>query len=462
MSKRFFGTDGVRGIANQDLTPEFALRLGQAAGRWLLANPSAGVPRAVIGRDTRRSGPMIGAALAAGLNSVGVDAHALGVAPTGAVSFLARTGGAGLGVVISASHNPAPDNGVKLIGQDGRKLSDEAEEAIETLLDEPLSSRPIGAAVGRLISDASPLAKYVEALCAILPERLDGMRLVVDAAHGAAYALGPEVLRRLGAEVVPIGTSPDGDNINEGHGATHPATLQRAMAEHGADFGIAFDGDADRAVFADNRGALVNGDRCMAIWSAHWRRHGRMSPAVVVGTVMSNTGFERYLESNGIRLERTQVGDKYVSKRMLELGAEVGGEQSGHIVFPEHGPTGDGLVTALELLRVLRRENRPAHELTESYANWPQLLVNVSLRERPVLDGNARFRAACERAEAMLDGHGRLNVRPSGTQPMVRVMAESESETLRDEAADLVVRTLVEEFGGSIYSRVDLTHALGD
>jgi phosphoglucosamine mutase len=460
LSRKYFGTDGIRGVANEALTPEFAFRLGQAAGKWI--GSSVTDRRVVLGRDTRRSGPMLGAALASGFCSVGVDVLSLGVVPTPTVSFVARTGAFAMGGIISASHNPAPDNGIKFVGHDGRKLADEAEKRIEAFIEEALDARPTGKDVGLLENSRANVDPYLDFLVSLVPERLEGMKIAVDAAHGAAYELAPEALRRLGAEVLLIGASPDGMNINAEGGATKPETIQRFTADSGAQIGVAFDGDADRAVFSDEKGNLINGDRTIGIWSAHWQKQGQLEPPVVVGTVMSNGGFEQYLAVNNIRLERAPVGDKYVSDKIRETGARIGGEQSGHIIFPEHGPTGDGLVTMLELLRALRQEGRPASAFYGDYASWPQLLVNVSISKRDGWDQGPRVAEALSRAQQNLNGRGRLVVRPSGTQPMIRVMVEADDYDLRDEAANDIIAAMESELGGSVYGRVDLTHALGD
>jgi phosphoglucosamine mutase len=405
---------------------------------------------------------MLGAALASGFCSVGVDVVAMGIVPTGCVSFVARTGDFGLGAVISASHNPAPDNGIKLMGHDGCKVSESAEEAIEGLMESPVASRPLGADVGDLVSDRSEVSRYMQFLESLVPERLDGLSLSVDGAHGAAYELGPEVFRALGASVRCIGVSPDGMNINAGCGATKPEAVQEFTKASGSHFGIAFDGDADRAVFSDEKGRLINGDRTMAIWCAHWSKQGALDPPIVVGTVMSNGGFESYMRSQGVSLERTPVGDKYVAQRLRETGAMVGGEQSGHIIFPEHGPTGDGLITALEVLRVLKREGRQASEFYGDYESLPQLLVNVKVRDQSGWDSVPAVSSALKSAEAELDGNGRISVRASGTQPMIRVMVEAKSAPLCDRLVDEIVGALESELSGEIYSRVDLTYALGD
>lgn len=459
MSK-LFGTDGARGVANGTLTPETVFSIGQAAGRRMA---DLGVePRVCVGRDTRRSGPMLGAALASGFCSAGIEAVALGVVPTGGVSWLVRHGGYGLGAVVSASHNPAPDNGIKLIRADGRKVDGEFEAWIEANLHGEFGSRPTGAEVGRLVQTREGVRPYEDWLVSLVPERLDGMKVVLDCANGAAYEVAPEVFRRLGADVRVVGAEPDGDNINTGCGATKPETIQSETKASGADIGVAFDGDADRAVFADSAGNLVNGDWTMALWCAHWRAHGQLEPPVVVGTVMSNGGFAAWLAERGIALERVDVGDKYVSAKLFEIDGQVGGEQSGHIVFPRHGPTGDGLVTALELARVLKREGKALAELGQGCENWPQVLVNVQVDRKEGWEASSALVKAREGAEELLGRSGRLNLRASGTQPMLRVMVESDDVAARDRAAEMVVDALLEAQGGKVYSRVDLTHALGD
>lgn len=459
MSRKLFGTDGIRGVANEKLTPELAFSIAQAAGNWLAQ--SGETQAAVIGMDTRRSGPMLEAAVAAGLCSTGIGVLCLGVAPTPTVSYIARTGPFGLGVIISASHNPAPDNGIKFVGHDGRKLADSVELEIEGLAGKDFA-RPTGELVGPVLRDNRPLLDYLDMLERIVPERLDGMNVAVDCANGAASTLGPEILRRLGAEVLVIGDTPDGLNINAEGGATKPETIQKLTAESGADVGVAFDGDADRAVFSDEQGRLINGDRTIGIWAVHQQRQNALSPAVVVGTVMSNGGFERYMTLRGIRLERTPVGDKYVAQKISETGALIGGEQSGHIIFPHHGPTGDGLVTMLELLRVLKTEGRPASSYYDEYQPWPQVLVNIEVADRETWSQNLAVREILESTTKALDGHGRVNVRASGTQPMIRVMVEADTYETRDAAVDDIVSVLRREAGGKIYGKVDLTYALGD
>lgn len=458
---KLFGTDGVRGVANEVLTPELAFQIGQSAGRWLATQPE--LPQKVVqGRDTRRSGAMIGAALAAGLCSAGVDVTSLGVVPTGCVSWVARQKAFGLAAVISASHNPAPDNGIKLIAASGTKLPAEVEDLIENTLGAEFTSRPTGPQVGELTMDRTPVEHYLDWLVSLVPEGLSNLRIAVDGSHGAAHELGIEVFRRLGAEVVTTGVEPDGVNINAEGGATKPETIQRLTTQSGAGLGVAFDGDADRAVFSDEKGNLVNGDRTMAVWCAHWAKHSRFEPPVVVGTVMSNGGFEAYLATQGIRLERAQVGDKHVSARLRELGGRVGGEQSGHIVFPELGPTGDGLVTALQIARVWKREERPMSEIAGEFENWPQILVNLTVAQKDGWEENSVIQMAIASGIKDVGDTGRVNVRASGTQPIIRVMVEAQNQSLRDAVTERIVAVMLAELGGRVYSRVDLTHALGD
>ncbi len=459
MSRKLFGTDGVRGVANAKLSPRLAFELGQAAGRLLLETDAP--RRAVLGSDTRRSGPMLAAALASGLCSVGIDVVSLGIAPTPAIAFVARTGDFGLGGIVSASHNPAPDNGIKFVGHEGTKLADETELRIEHLMQAD-TEPPTGAGVGCIVEDRSGLDAYLEMLRSIVPEGLHGMRIAVDCAHGAAYELGPQVLQLLGADLVVCGASPDGMNINAEGGATKPQTIQDLTKAAGCAIGVAFDGDADRAIFSDEMGRLINGDRTMGIWAAHQQGRGQFAPAVVVGTVMSNGGFEKFLNSRGIALERTQVGDKYVSQRLRDTGARIGGEQSGHIIFPAHGPTGDGLVTMLELFRAVESEGRPASTFYDDYEPWPQLMINLGVDGTAGWNEKPRIASALVRGEEDLQGHGRLVVRPSGTQPVIRVMVEADSYDLRDRVAESIVDAMRQDLAASVHGRVDLTYALGD
>lgn len=452
---RLFGTDGIRGEANTYLTADLALKVGKATGTWLR---NTGGRSAVIGRDTRKSGPMLGAALAAGLNSAGINVTAIGVAPTPAVSYAVRTGDFDIAAVISASHNPAEDNGIKLLGHDGKKLPDKSEREIEDLFEAPAQS----AETGSLIQDTTPLRNYEEWLVMQAPERFDDFTIAVDCANGAASDVFPRVLRRLGANVIALNCEPDGLNINLHCGATNPGVIQELTKETAAQLGIAFDGDADRCVFSDESGALINGDRFMGIWSAFWKSWSGLEPPIIVGTVMSNMGFERALQDLGIKLERTQVGDRYVAQRMAETGAKIGGEQSGHIIFSDLTPTGDGLLTALQLVRIMKLSGAAASELPPVFQNWPQLLVNVRVADKNSW-ANAKDlqNLAAERGRE-LNGSGRVIVRPSGTQPMIRVMVEANDAVRRDAIANEIVGGIERELGGSVVGRVDLTHALGD
>ena len=446
-----FGTDGIRGVANKKLTPDLSLKLGRAAG---IVMARSGGSRVVIGRDTRRSGGMLGAALAAGFNSAGIETVSLGVVPTPTVSHAVRVDDRfQMGAVISASHNPAPDNGIKFLGDDGKKLTDDVEAAIEDSLEaEP---NVTGSDIGLLLQEREAAEVYLQWLASLLPERLDGIKIAVDCANGAAFELAPRLFKQLGADIFAIGIEPNGDNINSQCGATNPGMIQQLTQEVGASLGIAFDGDADRCVFSDETGMLINGDRTMGIWAA-W--HGAPS---IVGTVMSNMGFEKALNDLGIGFERTNVGDKYVARRMEEIGAKVGGEQSGHLIFSDWTPTGDGLLTAVQLLRVLRLSGCAASELPPVFENWPQMLVNIGLSDKEAWKEAVSLHSFIEEKQTELAG-GRVVVRPSGTQPMIRVMVEAADRNRRDTVTEEIVDRIVSELGGEIHGRVDLTNALGD
>jgi phosphoglucosamine mutase len=401
---------------------------------------------------------MLMSALAAGFASAGVEVDLVGVAPTPVASFLVRDRSYGIGGVVSASHNPAPDNGIKFFGPDGAKISESGESAIT----KGLGNAELAPTVGQIRTAPDLVDSYVDFLLSLVPERLDGMKIAVDGAHGAAFDLAPSVLRRLGAEVTVTGVSPDGSNINSDGGATKPHTICGLTAQSKCDVGVAFDGDADRAVFADGKGKLINGDQTIGIWSAYAAERGELDPPVVVGTVMTNGGFERFLASRGVRLVRTAVGDKYVSRELDEQRGQVGGEQSGHIIFPGRGPTGDGLVTALEFFRVLKRSGKSATEWSGAYEPWPQLLTNFTVPDPKGWASNASVKASVDDAERKLGSLGRVNVRPSGTQPILRVMVEAETEGLRDEIANRIESAILTELDGTVSSKVDLTHALGD
>jgi phosphoglucosamine mutase len=458
--KKYFGTDGIRGIANKDLTPELAYRVGLAAAKHL--HQSSLPLKVVLGRDTRKSGTMLGAALAAGLCSAGVDVDTLGVVPTGCVSYLTRTQSYGLGIVISASHNPAKDNGIKLFASSGEKLADDAECLIESYIQNQDVALAEPNDVGVITRSTELIDHYLNYLKSLLPDGLVGMKVAVDAAHGAASELVIQLLTELGAELHTVGTKPDGLNINLHVGATHPDSIQKLTQSVEADLGISFDGDADRVIFSDAQGRLINGDRVICLWSTHWHAQGILKPARVVGTVMSNGGVQRYLEAQGIQFDRTNVGDKYVSKRLHEVGSKIGGEQSGHIIFSDRGPTGDGLITMLEVLNVLRKSGKTLADFYGDFPYWPQVLINLETSNNQEYATSQKLLDFVQSAQERLGDAGRISVRPSGTQPILRVMVEAESYELRDEYADLLVNSILDELGGKIYSSVDLTHSLGE
>lgn len=438
MARKYFGTDGVRGQANlHPMTADMALRLGQAAGQVFLRGDHR--HRVVIGKDTRLSGYMLEPALTAGFISVGMDVVLVGPMPTPAVAMLTRSLRADLGVMISASHNPFEDNGIKLFGPDGYKLSDETELEIERLMDDAgavtlAPSRRLGRA--QRLEDAQ--GRYIEFAKSSLPkgQTLAGLKIVIDCANGAAYRVAPTVLWELEAEVIPIGVAPDGFNINKNCGSTHPDTLSQAVAAHGAHLGVALDGDADRLVMVDETGRVIDGDQLMALIAGEWQAQGRLKGGGVVATVMSNLGLERHLAARGIALHRTKVGDRYVLERMRADGFNVGGEQSGHIILSDYATTGDGLIAALQVISVIAARGKPASEVTRCFAPMPQLLKNVryAAGARP-LDAPG-VKDAIAQAEAKLGRTGRLVIRPSGTEPLIRVMGEGEDETLVRQIVD--------------------------
>ena len=444
-ARKLFGTDGIRGTANlAPMTPEIALRLGQAAGLWFVRGDHR--HQVIIGKDTRLSGYMIEPALVAGFTSAGMDVLLVGPLPTPAIAMLARSMRADLGVMISASHNPFEDNGIKLFGPDGYKLSDETEAEIEALMGADLSARlaaPAALGRARRLDDAA--GRYIENAKASFPRglTLDGVRVVIDCAHGAAYRVAPTVLRELGAEVIAIGVSPDGTNINHECGSTHPRHLCGEVLAHGADLGMALDGDADRVLLADERGALIDGDQVLALIGETWARDGRLRGGGVVATVMSNLGLERFLEARQIRLLRAAVGDRYVMEIMRETGCNVGGEQSGHMILSDFATTGDGLVAALQVLATIAQEKRPASEVCRRFTPLPQLLRNVRYRGKSPLQ-HAKVVEAKTRAETMLAGSGRLLLRPSGTEPLIRVMVEGEDEALVHRVVETLCTVIAE------------------
>lgn len=429
--RRLFGTDGIRGLANvPPMTAETALRVGQAAGLRFVRGSHR--HRVVIGKDTRLSGYMLEPALVAGFIGAGMDVTLAGPLPTPAVAMLTRSLRADLGVMISASHNRFEDNGIKLFGPDGFKLSDEVEAEIEALMATDLSGRlAASGALGRAKRMEDAAGRYIEAAKATFPRgmTLDGLRIVVDCAHGAAYRVAPTVLWELGATVIPIGTAPDGFNINLDCGSTEPKRLCATVVEHGADLGLALDGDADRVILCDERGDLVDGDQILALIARTWARSGRLRGNGVVATVMSNLGLERFLTDAGLRLLRTRVGDRYVVERMRAEGMNVGGEQSGHMILSDYATTGDGLVAALQVLAAVVEQGQRASETCSLFAPLPQVLCSVRFKGASPLT-LPHIRAATAEAETALGQGGRLLLRESGTEPVIRVMAEGEDEGL--------------------------------
>ncbi len=440
MSPRLFGTDGVRGAANlHPMTAEVALALGRAAARRFRREGGSG--RVVIGKDTRLSGYMLESALQAGFTSGGMDVMLLGPVPTPAVGMLTRSMRADVGVMISASHNPWADNGIKLFGPDGFKLSDAEEDAIEAEIAAPSPLAP-GGRIGRAKRIDGGVARYIEVVKASFPKglRLDGLKVVIDCANGAAYRAAPEALWELGAEVVAIGVSPDGVNINAGVGSTAPQACVRAVLEHGADIGVALDGDADRAILIDETGRVVDGDQIMGLIAARWAEAGRLTGGALVATVMSNLGLERWLGARGVGMVRTKVGYRYVVEAMRARGCNVGGEQSGHVILTDFATTGDGLLAALQVLAVIAETGRSASETLALFQPLPQKLVNVRA-DRGAL-AHEGVRAAIAGAESRLIGRGRLLIRASGTEPVIRVMVEAEDPAMVEETAGAVAAAL--------------------
>ena len=442
-----FGTDGVRGVANKDLTAELALDLAVAAAHVLAERGEfAGHrPFAIVGQDSRASGEFLEAAVCAGLASAGIDVYRVGVLPTPAVAYLVASRGADLGVMISASHNPMPDNGIKFFARGGGKLDDALEERIEARLGEPWD-RPIGDGVGRSIIDEDAREAYLGFLLGSLGTvSLAGLKVVVDCANGAASFVGPEAYRRAGAEVVAIHASPNGLNINDGCGSTHMESLIAKVREVGADIGIAHDGDADRALMCDAAGEMIDGDQILAILALDLGE--RLAGKRVVGTVMSNLGFVNAMAERGIEVVKTAVGDRYVLERMLADGLNLGGEQSGHVIMRDFANTGDGVLTGLQVLRVLARSGKSAAELASVVTRYPQVLINVRGVDKAKLDGHEGLRAKVAEFEARLGERGRVLLRASGTEPLVRVMVEAAEESLASEVAGSLAEFVAKELG---------------
>jgi phosphoglucosamine mutase len=447
--KKLFGTDGVRGVANQDpMTTEMAMRIGRAAGHIFRDSPRK--HRIVIGKDTRLSGYMIESALTSGLCSMGMDVILIGPVPTPGIAFLTRSLRADAGVVISASHNPYEDNGIKFFGRDGFKLPDEVEEKIEDLIFSGAidSVRPTASEIGKAFRIDDPIGRYIEFVKSSIPRGMDlaGLRIVVDSANGAAYKIGPLVFEELGASVISLYDQPNGMNINQGCGSLHPEVLSRAVVANKAQIGIAFDGDADRMVLCDEKGIVVDGDAVMAICALHMMKRGSLKHNTLVATVMSNLGLELAMQQAGGKLVRAAVGDRYVMEKMIEGGYNLGGEQSGHVIFLDYNTTGDGIISALQILSIIKQTNQPLSALATCMKTYPQILVNVKVKVRKDLESIPEISKRMSEIEKKLDGSGRLLVRYSGTEPKVRVMIEGEDQK--------EIKSLAEELAGMIKEKL--------
>jgi phosphoglucosamine mutase len=438
-----FGTDGIRGLANVDLTAELALDVAVAAAHILVEN-SNDRPRAIVGQDSRASGEFLEAAVVAGLTSAGVDVYRVGIVPTPAVAYLVASTGADLGVMISASHNPMPDNGIKLFQRSGEKLADEVEALVEARIGEPWQ-RPTGAAVGRVINDDQLVNNYIEHLLSTIDVSLKGLKVVVDCANGASSFTAPIALSRAGAEVIAIANTPDGWNINDGVGSTHLDFLRNAVLKNGADVGIAHDGDADRCLAIDATGAEIDGDVIMAILAKGFKAQGKLTANTIVGTVMSNLGFMHAMAESGIAVVTTAVGDRYVLEAMLQSDFNLGGEQSGHVIMRDHANTGDGLLTALQLLAEVKRSGQTLQELSRVMVRFPQVLINVKNVAKERLASSTAIAAAVKAAETELGSNGRVLLRASGTEPLVRVMVEAQSDAVAQNVATKLAQVVETE-----------------
>lgn len=455
---KYFGTDGIRGVANTELSPELAFRLGRLGGYVLVRNNNGNRPKVVIGRDTRISGEMLESALVAGLLSIGAVVLRLGVLPTPGVAYATKALGADAGVMISASHNPLEDNGIKFFGADGFKLSDQLEAVIESLLDmKPeaeqaieLAPRPTGSGIGTAQSIPNFGDRYASYLTSTIDNALNGLKIVLDCANGAASLLAPRIFSGLGAETVVLANTPNGLNINEKCGSTHPEHIQKAVIEHNADLGLSFDGDADRLIAADEKGNIVDGDQILYVLAEHMSKSGRLKNNTVVTTVMSNLGFSAAMTNMGIDVRQCKVGDRYVMERMIEGGYNLGGEQSGHIIMLDYATTGDGMLTALQLASIMKSESKPLSGLTSGMTKYPQLLVNVKVDNKHLLKGNKRIWEAVRLAEQRMNGAGRILIRPSGTEPLVRVMVEGPNERELSELAESIKEAVQSELSYSL------------
>ncbi len=444
---KYFGTDGVRGVANQELTAEMAYSIGRCGGYVLAGNVEK--PKVVIGMDTRISGPLLESALVAGLLSIGAHVIRIGVVSTPAVAYITRLLKADAGVMISASHNPVEDNGIKFFGGDGFKLTDETELRIEELMDAEKDElpRPVGAGLGMLTVDNDAKYLYLEYIKTTISNRFEGIKVVLDCAHGAAYELAPRLFKELGAEVISIGAEPDGLNINDGYGSTHPEKLREEVLRHGADLGLAFDGDADRLIAIDETGEEVDGDFILCICGDAMNRAGKLKDATIVSTVMSNIGFYKATEKLLLNTAKTAVGDRYVMEEMRRSGYNLGGEQSGHVIFLDYNTTGDGILTAIQLVDTMKASGKKLSVLKSMMTKYPQVLVNVRVQDKTNYPNNPAIEAAIQEVEGKLGNNGRVLVRPSGTEPLIRVMAEgpdkSELDLYVGRIVDVVQRELV-------------------
>lgn len=444
---KYFGTDGVRGVANTELTPELAFKLGRFGGYVLTKNTEK--PKVLIGRDTRISGHMLEGALVAGLLSIGAEVMRLGVISTPGVAYLTKALSAHAGVMISASHNPVEDNGIKFFGPDGFKLLDHQEEEIEKLLDkaEDELPRPVGANVGQLNDYFEGGQKYLQFLKQTVEEDFTGIHIALDCANGAASSIAPHLFADLEADISTIGTNPNGVNINHGVGSTHPEKLAQFVLDRKADIGLAFDGDADRLIAVDENGAIVDGDQIMYICAKYFKEQGRLKHQTVVSTVMSNLGFYKAIEEAGIDARQTAVGDRYVMEEMRKGGYNLGGEQSGHIIFLDFNTTGDGLLSALQLVNIMKVTKKPLSELASDMKIFPQTLVNIRVQDKHALLTNEVINEKIRHVEEAMGGEGRILVRPSGTEPLVRVMAEAPTQELCDQYVQEIVDVVKKELG---------------
>ena len=448
MKLKYFGTDGVRGVANQELSPELAFRVGRAGGYVLTRHSDRKRPQVLVSRDTRISGEMLESALIAGLLSVGIEVLRLGVVTTPGVAYLVRAQEADAGVMITASHNPIEYNGIKYFGSDGFKLSDELEYEIEQLLDAPTDELPRPAAAGLGVVDdyKEGALKYTSFLEQTIATDLTGLKVVVDAANGATSGFIANLFADLNVDLIPIHDQPDGLNTNLDCGSTHPASLQAAVVEHQADLGIAFDGDGDRCIAVDHEGKLVDGDKIMYICGKNMEENGRLKQDTVVTTVMSNLGMYKALEAHGMKSVKTKVGDRYVVEEMLKHGYNLGGEQSGHIIFLDHNTTGDGMLTALQLLQVVKSTGRPLKDLAAEVTTYPQELVNITVADKEAAMTNPQLQAIIAEVETEMNGDGRILVRPSGTEPLLRIMAEAPTKELVHDYVSRIAAVAEAEF----------------